>query len=120
MAKFATKIVSWLGKNGTLGIRPAAATASSNAVTLNAANGVITTEALSTAGAAEYVCTMTNNQVGANDFVLWSVDMGASAGQGVACCATVTAGQVVFVVSNVSASAFDAAIKIKFMIVHVN
>lgn len=102
----------------TVGSEMGTATASSGAATLNAYIGKITTEALSTAAAAEYTLTLTNNKIGANDFVLVSVDKKSSAGSPALGECTVTAGQVIITISNVHASAaFNAAIQINFMVI---
>jgi len=94
------------------------ATAVAGAATLSALRGVVTTEALTTAAAAEYTLTLTNTQIAAGDFVLATADAGASTGTpGIGGC-TVTAGQVVITVTNHHASvAFNAAIKIGFLVV---
>jgi hypothetical protein len=101
----------------TLGAGGGTATATSGAATLNALQGIITTEALTTAAGAEYTLTLTNSQIGANDFVLATADAATSAGTpGIGGC-TVTAGQVVITVTNLhAANAFNAAIKIGFRV----
>lgn len=95
------------------------ATASSGAATLNKLSGRITTESLTTAAAAEYTLTLTNSLAEATDIVLWSVGNGTSTtgtpGQGGA---TVTAGQIVFTVTNLHASAaFNGTLVIGYEIV---
>lgn len=102
----------------TLGKNSGTATATAGAATLNALQGIITTEALSTAAGAEYTLTLTNNQIAAGDFVLATADAASSAGTpGIGGC-TVTAGQVVITVTNLHAStAFNAAIKIGFKVI---
>lgn len=94
------------------------ATASAGAATCNTLIGQITTESLTTAAAAEYTLTLTNTKIDAGDMVLASVDAASSAGTpGIGGC-TVTADQVVITVTNLhAADAFDAAIKINFMVV---
>lgn len=52
------------------------ATAVAGAVTLNKSSGVITSEALSTAAAATYTLTITNNLVAAADIPFASVSFG--------------------------------------------
>jgi hypothetical protein len=94
------------------------ATASSGAATLNTFNGRVTTESLSTAAAAEYTLTLTNNKIEATDIVLWTVGNGTSTtgtpGQG-GC--TVSAGQAVFTVTNLHASAaFNGTLVVGFNI----
>ena len=94
------------------------ATASAGAATCNYLAGTITTEALTTAAAAEYTLTLTNSKIAAGDMVFASADAASSAGTPAIGGCTVTAGQVVITVSNVHASdAFNAAIKIHFFVV---
>lgn len=94
------------------------ATATAGAATLNGYVGTITSEALTTAAAAEYTLTLSNSVLAVGDIVLPSVDANGSAGTpGIGGC-TVTAGQVVITVTNLHASAaFDGAIKINFVVV---
>ncbi len=93
-------------------------TAAAGAATLNSLAGQITTEALTTAAAAEYTLTLTNNRIAAGDMVFASVDAASSAGTpGIGGC-TVSAGQVIITVTNLhAANAFNAAIKINFFVV---
>lgn len=100
----------------------AAVTATGNgttagAATLNAMVGQVTSEALTTAAAAEYSLTLTNNKIAAGDLVFASVDgNGGTNSPGLGQC-KVTANTVVISVSNLGAGAFDAAIKINFLVV---
>ena len=94
------------------------ATASAGAATCSYLAGTITTEALTTAAAAEYTLTLTNSKIAAGDLVFASADAASSAGTPAIGGCTVSAGQVVITVSNVhAADAFDAAIKIHFFVV---
>lgn len=94
------------------------ATASAGAATVNDLIGTVTTEALTTAAAAEYTLTLTNDKIVAGDMVFASADAASSAGTPSIGGCTATAGQVVITVTNLHASAaFDAAIKINFMVV---
>ena len=95
-------------------------TAASWAITLNDKSFVVTTAALTTAAAAEYTLTMTNNEVVAGSIVLWSVGKGTSTeGWPTSAWATVTAGQVIFTVSNTHASqALNGTIKISGVILN--
>ena len=95
------------------------ATAASGAATLNKMAGVVTSEALTTAAGATYTLTLTNSSVAAADQVFASVNLGAgTGGMPTVCQVTPAAGSVVIVVQNVHASAaFNAAIKIIFMVV---
>ena len=96
----------------------ATATATAGAATCNSLVGSITSEALTTAAAAEYTLTVTNDKIAAGDLVFASVDALASAGTpGIGGC-TVTAGQVVITVTNLhAANAFDDPIKVNFFVV---
>lgn len=102
---------------GQLQVGSATGTASSNAVTINAASGVITTESLSTASGATQNITLTNSRIAAGDMVFAICDPASSAGQPAVVSVTVTAGQAVFAVRNLHAStALNAAVKIYFVI----
>lgn len=102
----------------TLGTVVGTATAVAGAATLSALRGKITTEALTTAAAAEYTLTLTNTQIAAGDLVFVTTDALTSAGTPGVGGATVTAGQVVITITNLHASvAFSAAILISFMVV---
>ena len=95
-----------------------AATASAGAATLNSLMGQITTEALTTAAAAEYTLTLTNSQIAAADLIFASVDPLTSAGSPAIGQCKANAGSAVITVTNLHASAaFDAAIKINFMVI---
>ena len=94
------------------------ATASSGAATLNKSAGVITSEALTTAAGATYTLTLTNSTIAAADQVFAFVNLGAGTG-GIPAIASVApaSGSVVIIVQNIHASAaFNAAIKIGFMV----
>jgi hypothetical protein len=94
------------------------ATASAGAATCNYRIGKITTEALTTAAAAEYTLTLTNTKIDAGDIVLASVDALASAGTPAIGGCTVTADTAVITVSNVhAANAFDDPIQINFVVI---
>jgi len=102
----------------SVGMDAGEVTAAAGAATLNRMAGQVTTEALTTAAAAEYTLTLTNNQIAAGDMVFASVDAAASTGTpGIGGC-TVTVGQVIITVTNLHATvAFSAAIKINFFVV---
>lgn len=94
------------------------ATAVTGAATLNKMAGVITSESLTTAAAADYTLTLTNSDIAAADQVFASVALGTST-TGIPAVATVTpgAGQVVIVVQNIAASAaLNGTIKIAFAV----
>lgn len=123
-------VQDWGGNDFVLrGIRPGydapgvastkTATAVSNAATLNKMAGKITTEALTTAAAATYTLTLTNNEIAAADQVYVSVAYGtATAGAPVVQLVTPAAGSVVIILKNVHASsALDGTLKISFLVV---
>lgn len=83
------------------------ATAASGAATLNNSwVSNITSESLTTAAAASYTLTLTDNSIGAGSVVLPSVSLGTSTtGVPQIVDVAVTAGQVVIIVKNIHASA---------------
>lgn len=92
-------------------------TGAAGAATVNAAAGVITTEPLSTAAGAVFTETLTNSFIAAGDVVLASV---STTGTGTPVIAEITpaAGTCVITVQNIHASAaFNAALKINFLVV---
>ena len=96
------------------------ATSAAGAVTLNGQAGIITTEDLTTAAAAEYTLTVTNSSIKAGSLVLASTGLGTST-QGTPAIGgcTVAAGSVVITVTNVHASeAFNGNIKISFVVLN--
>lgn len=99
----------------TIGAKTAVAT--SGAATLNKESGAITSESLSTAAAGEYTLTLTNSKTLANDLVFASVQLGtATTGAPSVRAITPTAGQIVFIVRNVHASAaLNGTIVISFI-----
>lgn len=101
------------------GVKTASAT--SGAATLNQPSGIITTESLTTAAAAEYTLTLTNSKIAATDIVLVAVGNGSSTtGTPGIGSATVTDSQVVITVSNDHVSAaFNGTLKISFVVIKV-
>lgn len=93
-------------------------TAAAGAATLSALQGKITTEALTTAAAAAYALTLTNDQIAAGDIVLASVAYGtATAGVPVISRVTPAAGSVVIVISNeAGAAALDGTLVVSFVV----
>lgn len=93
------------------------ATATAGAATLNTGLGVITTESLTTAGAAEYTLTLSNTKIKADSVVFATVGKGTSAAGSPAIgeC-TVSANQVIITVTNLSSNAFDGTLKIGFIV----
>lgn len=105
----------------SLGEGTKTASATSGAATLNQPSGIITTESLTTAAAAEYTLTLTNNKIAATDIVLAAVGNGSSTtGTPGIGSATVSDSQVVITVSNDAASAaFNGTLKISFVVIKV-
>lgn len=100
-----------VGSTGT-----AAATA--GAATSNTQRGTITSEALTTAAAADYVLTLTNDRVAAASIVLATVDNGTNTTEGLAINrVTPGAGSVVIRVRNTHASsALNGTIKVNYAV----
>jgi hypothetical protein len=97
-----------------IGAKKKTATGTSNAATLNAPYGVVTTESVTTAAAATFTETITNDDVAATDVCIASV---TTAGTGTPAITKVTpaAGSLVVIVQNVHASvAFNNTLKIAF------
>lgn len=92
-------------------------TSKAGSVTLNAANGVVTTEALTTAAGARYTLTMLNNTVTADSNVIVTVSNATNA-QGAALLQGVTpeAGKVLVDVLNVGAQPFNGSLQINFLV----
>lgn len=94
------------------------ATASGGAATLNKNAGVITSEALTTAGLADYTLTLTDSAIAAADQVMVTVANGTNT-QGTVALGTVkpAAGSVVIVVHNLHATqALNGTITIAFVV----
>lgn len=91
-------------------------TATGNSVTINNGSGIITTASLTTAQNAQTSITLTNNRIAVGDSVQCTVDANGSAGIPFCANVTVTSGQAVFQVGNISASALNAAVKIYFVV----
>lgn len=90
----------------------------SNAVTINKASGVITTEALTTAAAATQAITLTNSKIQAGDMVIATADPNGSTGTVTVANVAVSAGSAVILLQNIHASvALNAAVKIMFFVV---
>lgn len=89
-------------------------------VTCNGASGAITTNANVTIAAVggKDTVTIANNKVQLGDFVQCTLDStGAAAGSTPLCTATVvTAGQVVFTISNLTATSPAAPLKVYFLV----
>jgi Na+-transporting NADH:ubiquinone oxidoreductase subunit NqrD len=95
-----------------------AATAASNAATCSAIAGKVTSEALTTAAAASYTCTITNTLVAAADNVVVSIANGTNT-QGITVVSKVTpaAGSFVVIVHNLHGSqALNGTIVLSFFV----
>jgi hypothetical protein len=92
------------------------ATAVAGAVTLNKLSGVITTEALTTAAAANYGLAITNSTIAATDIIFASVsEVTNSGGVPVVCKVQPGAGTLNIIIRNVHASAaFNGTLNIAF------
>lgn len=102
---------------GTLGLAGGTVTGAAGAATLNQSSGVITTESLTTAAGAIYTLTLTNSFIAAGDIVLTMVST-TGTGNPVVTETTPAAGTCVILVQNVhAATAFNAALKIGFVVV---
>lgn len=93
-------------------------TAASGAVTLNANEGVVTSESLSTAAGSTYTLTITNSDVTASSICFASVFLGSSTtGMPVVTTVTPAAGSLTVVVQNIHASAaLNGTIKVAFKV----
>jgi hypothetical protein len=101
---------------GDLSIDNGLGTAVAGAATLHRQAGVVTTEALSTAAAAVYTLTLTNNRIRSTDIVLVSVQNGTnSAGDPTVLRVTPANGSVVITIKNThAANALNGTLKISF------
>lgn len=98
----------------SIGLTKKTATGSAGAATLNAPSGVVTTESLTTAAAATFTETITNDHIAATDVCFASV---TTAGTGAPAIVKTTpaAGSLVITVQNISAAtAFNNTLKIAF------
>ncbi len=96
------------------------ATSTTNAATINAQAGVITTEALTTAAAATYVMTLTNSLITANSIVNVTVGKGTATGAGlVPLTVTPSAGSCVMVLQNPAGTAVNGTVKIGFTVFNI-
>jgi hypothetical protein len=98
----------------------ASGTAAAGAVTLNARQGKVTTESLTTAQNADYTLTLTNSAIAAADIVLVSVANGTNT-QGTPLLSRVTpaAGSAVIVIANRhgTSQALNGTLVISFIVV---
>lgn len=107
----------WLSV-GNLQIDNDVATAVAGAATLHRQAGVVTTESLTTAAAAIYTLTLTDNRIAAGDIVMASVQNGTnSQGDPTVLRVTPGAGQVVITIKNTHATlALNGTLKIAFAV----
>lgn len=95
-------------------------TATSGAVTLDRISGIITTASLTTAAAATYTLTITNNKILATSIVLVTIGDGTNS-QGTVMLNTVAPadGSVVIVLTNDHASsALNGTLKVSFLVLN--
>lgn len=105
---------------GKLSAEAAAVTLSSNAGTLNAIAGRITTEALTTAAGAAETLTITNNLVRAGDIILLTRQGGTSDEGTEIMLATAANGSFTILMENRHASAaFDGTFIIGFLVIRM-
>jgi hypothetical protein len=99
----------------------ATATSTAAAATVNAQQGQITTEALTTAGAATYTFTLTNTYIKAGSVVLFSVGKGtATAGALVPTYVTCSAGSCVAIFQNTTAAtAVNGTVTLNFVVFNI-
>jgi hypothetical protein len=97
------------------------ATSTAAAATINTQNGVITTEALTTAAGATYTMTLTNSYIKVGSVVLVSVGKGTdTAGMPVVAFVTPAVGSAVIIIQNIHASnALNGTITLAFNIANV-
>jgi len=102
---------------GHIGVAGGTVTGSAGAATLNQPSGVVTTETVTTAAGAIHTLTLTNSFIAAADIVLASV---STTGTGTPVVSEITpaAGTCVITIQNIHATiAFNAALKVYFLVV---
>lgn len=122
MAISSSTIAQYFNKKSHLGLQSSTGTAASKAVTMNVSSGRITSEALTTATAAEDIITLTNNRIAAGDMILWSIGSGTNTqGALLQGGVKVTANTAVFTFGNAHASeALNGTVVIDFIVVKRN
>lgn len=105
---------------GAISVDAVAGTSASGAITLNCVAFNITTESLTTAAAAEYTLTMTNNRISADSIVLFTVwRWSTTQWTMIAGWATPSAWSTTLVMTNTHASeALNGTLKIKWIILN--
>jgi len=114
------RITGTLQVDGGMSAGLGAATAAAGAATINARQGKITSEALTTAQNAFYTLTITNSEVAAADMAFASVANGTNTqGTPMVCRVTPGAGSLVVEIQNkhASAQALNGTLVISFMVV---
>lgn len=105
-------------KTFSAGLKPAGATGTTDAPTVNQPSGKITTAVRSEAAGVEYTITLTDSFIAAADLVFASVDVNAGAGTPVVASITPAAGSCTIKVRNAHATnAFTTAHKISFLVI---
>lgn len=103
---------------GSINADSGLATAVAGAATLSKMAGTVTTEALVTAGGADYTLTLTNKTIAANDIVIPVVNNGTNTTAGITVCrVTPSAGSVVILIRNLNAAALNGTLKISFLVI---
>lgn len=109
--------LGFLPADGTI-TATASGTSGTSTVTLSKTLGVITTDAITTAAAADHVMTVTNTTVTASSVIVASINKNASTGWPVITSIEPGSGSFVIRITNMHASAaFNAALKIAFQVV---
>lgn len=109
-----------LGLRDTFGITTGTGTAVTNAVTINAKAGVITTEALTTAGGGNQAITLTNSKISVGDMIFVQVAGGTNTVQNITFKATAAAGSATITVyNNTAATALNGTIILNFYVIKV-
>lgn len=93
------------------------ATATVGTATLNGLGGRVTTETLTTAGAAFYTLTLTNSSITVGDMIMWSIANGSNTlGMPVPSTVVAAAGTATFKVGMASATAAAGTFVISFKV----
>lgn len=103
-----------------LDVETGTATSTANAATINAQTGVITTEALTTAGGGTYLMTLTNSVITTSSIVIATIGRGTNTATGlVPLTVTPAQGTCVMIFQNVGVASLNGTIKIGFKVEQV-
>jgi hypothetical protein len=98
--------------------QPNTATAVAGAATLNQGAGFVTSQALTTAAAADFTLTLTNSFVDINTMVFANVKLGTSTtGVAAVAASSSAAGVATIVVQNIGTAAFNGTVVVGFFLV---